>query len=72
MAKRVVPNIRSDLKVSNPVPDMLYEYNHGAFLQQQAQLLSMGTQIVANSLGLLYPFFVIEFKGDGSSGRGSL
>jgi hypothetical protein len=32
----------------------------------------MGTEMVANSLGLLYPFFVIEFKGDGSSGRGSL
>jgi hypothetical protein len=72
MAKRVVPNIRSDLKVSKPVPDMLYGYNREAFLQQQAQLLSMGTEMVANSLGLLYPFFVIEFKGDGSSGRGSL
>jgi hypothetical protein len=33
IAKQVVPNIRSDLKVSKPAPDMLYRYNRGTFLQ---------------------------------------
>ena len=73
MAKRAVPEVGSNLKVSGPVPDMLYGYNrHGAFPQQQAQLISMGTEIVANSQDLIYPFFAIEFKGDGPSGDGSL
>src|SRR6266566_8414129 len=66
MAKRIVPNTGSRFKVSIPVPDMLYRYNrHGAFSQQQSQLISMGPEMVANNQGLIYPFFVIEFKGDG-------
>ncbi|KAF2193446.1 hypothetical protein K469DRAFT_236040 [Zopfia rhizophila CBS 207.26] len=45
---------------------MLYGYRrHGAFAQQQAQLISMGAQMVANSQDLIYLFFVIEFKADG-------
>lgn len=70
MARHTVPNTGSKLKVSTPVPDMLYGYNrHGAFPQQQPQLISMGMDMVANNRhhGLLYPFFVIEFKGDGGS-----
>jgi hypothetical protein len=52
---------------------MLYGYNrHAAFPQQQSQLISMGTEMVANNQGLVYPFFVIEFKGDGPFGAGSL
>jgi hypothetical protein len=73
MAKHAVPGPGSKLKVSTPVPDMLYGYNrHEAFPHQQAQLNSMGTEMVANNQGLLYPFFVIEFRGDGPSGSGSL
>jgi len=73
MAKRAVPDGRSNLKVSTPVPDMLFGYNrNGAFPQQQTQLISMGTEMVANNQGLVYPFFVIEFKADGPSGSGSL
>jgi len=75
MAKQVVPDVGSKLKlkVSTPVPDMLYGYNRNrAFHQQQAQLLSMGTDMVANSQGLIYPFFVIEFIADGPGGCGSL
>ena len=68
-----VPDVGSNLKVSTPVPDMLFGYNrNGAFPQQQAQLISMGTEMVANSQDLIYPFFVIEFKADGPSGTGSL
>ncbi|KAF2185811.1 hypothetical protein K469DRAFT_707477 [Zopfia rhizophila CBS 207.26] len=68
MSKHTVPSTGSKLKVSNPVPDMLYGYNRrGAFPQQQVQLISMGTETVANNQGLMYPFFVVEFKGDGGS-----
>jgi hypothetical protein len=73
MAKHVVPDVGSKLKVSNPVPDMLYGYNRlGAFPHQQTKLISMGTEIVANSQGLIFPFFVIEFKADGPGGSGSM
>jgi hypothetical protein len=32
----------------------------------------MGTEIVANTQGLVYLFFVIEFKADSPGGSGSL
>ncbi|KAF2461177.1 hypothetical protein BDY21DRAFT_361162 [Lineolata rhizophorae] len=67
MAKHTVPNTtRSNLKVSNPIPDLLYGYNcYTAFPQQQAQLISMRNEPMANTQSLTYPFFVIEFKGNG-------
>ncbi len=73
MAKHLVPGVGSLLKVSIPVPDMIYGYTREAFSEQQeVQLYSMGYEMVANSLGLIYPFFVIEFKADNPSGTGSL
>ena len=74
MAKQVVPDVGSKLKVSTPVPDMLYGYNRlGAFTHgHQAQFRSMGNEMAANSQDLIYPFFVIEFKADGPGGSGSL
>ncbi len=73
MAKHAVPDVGSKLKVSTPWPDMLYGYNRlGAFPQQQAQLRSMGNEMIANTQGLVYPFFVIEFKADGPGGSGSM
>jgi hypothetical protein len=72
MAKHAVPDVGSKLKVSTPVPDMLFGYTDEAFRQQRTQLISIGNEIVANSQGLIYPFFVIEFKADGPSGAGSL
>jgi hypothetical protein len=75
MAKHTVPTTGSTLKVSTPVPDMLYGYSrHAAFPQQQSQLISMGSEAdgAANNRGLMYPFLVIEFKGDGPTGVGSL
>ncbi|KAF7876396.1 hypothetical protein EAF04_001488 [Stromatinia cepivora] len=73
MAKKIVPDIGSKLKVSIPCPDMLYGYNSlGAFPQQQIQFRSMGNEMVANTQNLIYPFFVIEFKADGPGGSGSL
>ncbi|KAK7927918.1 hypothetical protein PG985_004916 [Apiospora marii] len=70
MTKHTVPTTGSTYKVSTPVPDMLYGYNRQkSFPQQHLQLLSMGTEMVANNQyqPLLYPFFAIEFKGDGGS-----
>lgn len=70
MNKHVVPSTSSGLNVSTPVPDLLYGYSRqNAFPQQQAQLLSMGTEMMAANQyqALLYPFFVVEFKGDGGS-----
>jgi hypothetical protein len=74
MSKHTVPDVGSKVKVSTPVPDILYGYNRlGAFTDgQKAQFTSMGNEMVANSDGLVYPFFVIEFKADGPSGSGSL
>jgi hypothetical protein len=67
MSKHAVPDVGSKVKVSIPMPDLLYGYNRlGAFTR------SMGMEMVANSNGLVYPFFVIEFKADGPSGSGSL
>lgn len=65
-----VPSTGSKYKVSTPAPDMLYGYDRqSAFPRQQGQLLSMGTEMIANNQyqGLLYPFFMVKFKGDGGS-----
>ncbi|KAK0612678.1 hypothetical protein B0T17DRAFT_610709 [Bombardia bombarda] len=72
MSRHVVPSYgSSSLRISYPIPDMLYGYDrHHAFPNQQTQLISMGNGMngTANSHGLMYPFFVIEFK----SNRGDL
>ncbi|KAI9799412.1 MAG: hypothetical protein M1825_004512 [Sarcosagium campestre] len=73
MVKNAVPDVGSKLKVSTPVPDMIFGYNRNeAFAQQQTQLLSMGNEMVANTQDVLYPFFVIEFKADGPGVSGSM
>ena len=66
MAEHTVPSTGSKSRVSDPVPDSLYGYSRpAAFAQQRAQLISMGTQPMANSQRLLFPFLVIEFIGNG-------
>src|SRR4051812_19524865 len=73
MVKHAVPDFGSKLKVSTPVPDLLYGYSYTeVFHQQQAQFSFMGNEMVVNSNGLIYPFFDIEFKADGPSGSGSI
>jgi hypothetical protein len=73
MAKHTVPSMGSKLKVSTPVPDVIYGYNRqNAFPQQQAQMISMGTDMVANNQGLLYLFFAVEFKVNSPSVSGSM
>ncbi|PHH83866.1 hypothetical protein CDD83_2899 [Cordyceps sp. RAO-2017] len=75
MARHAVPTSGSTLRISNPVPDMLYGYKRGtAFRSYQAQLATMGTEKngTANNQGLMFPFFVVEFEGDGPTGGGTL
>ncbi|KAH7019528.1 hypothetical protein EDB80DRAFT_632606 [Ilyonectria destructans] len=75
MAKHTVPGKRFGLKVSNPTPDMLYGYKWGqAFPQQETQLISMGTEMRATNQknGMIYPFLIIEVKGDGGSMWGAM
>ncbi|KAI1128268.1 hypothetical protein F5Y10DRAFT_292175 [Nemania abortiva] len=65
MARRTVPTTgsASHLKVSTPVPDMIYGYSRrNAFPLQHDEMM-------ANNQGLMYPFFVIEFESDGPSGN---
>ncbi|KAJ2973202.1 hypothetical protein NUW58_g8996 [Xylaria curta] len=65
MAKHTIPSTaRSEFKISSPIPDALYGYNRNtAFTQQFTQLISMKNDPMANARGMIYPFFVIEFKG---------
>ncbi|KAJ5051669.1 uncharacterized protein L3040_001444 [Drepanopeziza brunnea f. sp. 'multigermtubi'] len=63
MLPHAVPCTNPNFKVSDPKPDMIYGYGPGAFPQRE-QLTSMGEEAMANSEGLLYPFFVIEFEVD--------
>ncbi|KAK3358244.1 hypothetical protein B0T24DRAFT_240828, partial [Lasiosphaeria ovina] len=68
MSRHAVPNAGPQFRVSNPTPDMLFGYSrHHAFPDQQTQLISMGNEMngTANNQELMYPFFVIEFKGNG-------
>ncbi|KAI9054230.1 hypothetical protein LZ554_001398 [Drepanopeziza brunnea f. sp. 'monogermtubi'] len=63
MLSHAVPSTNPSFKVSDPKPDMVYGYGPGAFPQRE-QSTSMGKEAMANSEGLLYPFFVIEFEAD--------
>lgn len=74
MAKHTVPNAGSSLRVSNPVPNMLFGYSRtAAFTEpQRAQLSGMGKALLANKEDLLCPFLAIELKGDGPGGTGNM
>ncbi|KAK5626530.1 hypothetical protein RRF57_002245 [Xylaria bambusicola] len=73
MVRQLVPNAGFKSKVSTPVPDILYGYNFTkAFVNKRRQLLASGVAIMpANHQGVIYPFFVVEFKGE-TCGSGSL
>ncbi|KFZ07172.1 hypothetical protein V501_06697 [Pseudogymnoascus sp. VKM F-4519 (FW-2642)] len=74
MSKHAVPGVDSELRVSIPVPDILYGYDSlGAFTdEEQVQLYSMAIPVLGNDDGLMFPFFAIVQKGDGPVSRGSL
>ncbi|PQE30045.1 hypothetical protein CJF32_00009485 [Rutstroemia sp. NJR-2017a WRK4] len=67
MNRQVVPDTGSNYSVSTPAPDLLYGYKRRkAFTEeQQAQLVSLGFEMIANASDVLYPFLNVEFKGDG-------
>jgi hypothetical protein len=53
---------------SRSKPDILYGYVWKAFTPAQEQFMAIDmTEHTANSQGLIYPFLVIELKGDGPS-----
>lgn len=75
MARHAVPGLNCELRVSIPVPDILYGYNlFGAFTDgEQVQISYMAASPVSgNNDGLMFPFLAIEQKGDGPVSRGSL
>lgn len=67
MYKHAIPgNPETPLRLSQPVPDIVYGYRYDAFTEpQQMQLGGMGPEVKANSDNLYYPFLVIEMKADG-------
>ncbi|KFZ08501.1 hypothetical protein V502_09315 [Pseudogymnoascus sp. VKM F-4520 (FW-2644)] len=67
-------SVESELRVSIPVPDILYGYNLlGAFTSgERAQINSMESSVFGNNDDLLFPFLAIEQTGDGPVSRGSL
>ncbi|RDA95002.1 hypothetical protein CP533_0135 [Ophiocordyceps camponoti-saundersi (nom. inval.)] len=70
-----VPAIRPQHRISKPVPDMLYGYQHSYSLSPQQKLYCSSNPEadgIANNADLAFPFLVIEFKADGPSGTGSL
>ncbi|KAH7175927.1 hypothetical protein EDB81DRAFT_634757 [Dactylonectria macrodidyma] len=70
MRYEVVPNTAlNGMRVSTPIPDVLYGYDlKKAFPHQRAHILLLVQEVKANNSLLLYPFFTIKFKGD----RGSM
>ncbi|CCT71090.1 uncharacterized protein FFUJ_08865 [Fusarium fujikuroi IMI 58289] len=73
VSRSVIPITNPYARISVPVPDLLYGYRFSAFEHgQQMQIATYGNFAFANSEGLTFPFFAVEFKGDGPSSKGSL
>ena len=74
MAKHTtVPNTRSKLKVSTQSRICFTDTVVMAPLpSNNPNLTPWGTQLTADNQGLIYPFFVIEFEGDGPTDGGSM
>ncbi|EPE04167.1 hypothetical protein F503_04682 [Ophiostoma piceae UAMH 11346] len=66
MGKHAVPHVsgRDDIRVSTPVPDLLCGYKRmAAFAEQAIQLDDLGPEPSSHKADMIYPFFVVEFKG---------
>ncbi|KAH7144987.1 hypothetical protein DER46DRAFT_672772 [Fusarium sp. MPI-SDFR-AT-0072] len=73
VVRAIIPITNPYARISVPVPDLLYGYRLSAFEQdQRMQIATCGNFAFANSEGLTFPFFAVEFKGDGPSSKGSL
>jgi len=62
-----LPPSRFTVNVVNPIPDLLYGYDKQGFHGSVARLAEMIFWASANADRLLYPFFTVEFKGEGGS-----
>ncbi|KFY26903.1 hypothetical protein V491_01118 [Pseudogymnoascus sp. VKM F-3775] len=74
MARHAVPGVDSKLRVSVPVPDIIYGYSlRDAFTkEEQSKMNFMTSSVFVNNEDLSFPFLAIEQKGDGPASRGSL
>ncbi|KAF9768791.1 hypothetical protein IL306_013854 [Fusarium sp. DS 682] len=73
VSKSALPLTPKHLKLSIPVPDILYGYRFSALeTDHRTEITASGNFAFANNEGLVCPFFAIEFKGDGPSSKGSL
>ncbi|KAF5538009.1 hypothetical protein FMEXI_9593 [Fusarium mexicanum] len=73
VGRAVIPITNPYARISVPVPDLLYGYRFSAFEHdQQMQIATCGNFAFANSEGLTFPFFTVEFKGDGPSSKDRL
>ncbi|KAG4283031.1 hypothetical protein FPRO06_09704 [Fusarium proliferatum] len=73
VSRSVIPITNPYARISVPVPDLLYGYRFSAFEHgQQMQIATYGNFAFANSEGLTFPFFTVEFKGDGPSSKDRL
>ncbi|KAF4338766.1 hypothetical protein FBEOM_7331 [Fusarium beomiforme] len=71
--RKALPATEPHARLSIPVPDLLYGYRFSAFEQDhRTEIATCGNFAIANGEGLFFPFFSIEFKGDGPSSRGRL
>lgn len=71
--KHAVPNTGTQYRVSNPTPDVTSGYNLSAFsTTQKMQLGKVPNMSAMNNEGMCFPFFILQFKGDGPSSNGSL
>ncbi|KAH7220746.1 hypothetical protein BKA60DRAFT_646671 [Fusarium oxysporum] len=72
VGRAIIPITNPYARISVPVPDLLYGYRLSAFEQdQRMQIATCGNFAFANSEGLTFPFFAVEFKGDGPSSKAS-
>ncbi|KAK2126800.1 hypothetical protein NOF04DRAFT_1346568 [Fusarium oxysporum II5] len=72
VGRAIIPITSPYARISIPVPDLLYGYRLSAFEQdQRMQIATCGNFAFANSEGLIFPFFAVEFKGDGPSSKAS-
>ncbi|KAF5237929.1 hypothetical protein FANTH_10540 [Fusarium anthophilum] len=70
VGRAVIPITNPYARISVPVPDLLYGYRFSAFEHdQQMQIATCGNFAFANSEGNTFPFFTVEFKGDGPSSK---
>ncbi|KAK3322691.1 hypothetical protein B0H66DRAFT_581734 [Apodospora peruviana] len=68
MSEHAVPHSGSRFKVKTPRPNMLYGYEPEVFTRTQVEVGGGGVEILAaNADRMLFPFLVVELRGDGES-----